>query len=75
MRTNLQIRIPCGWNFADIDRERKTIMIKSKTKYNATNEEIVKIFAANHMPGIKSVEPLGNGEFNAALLGAAAWEL
>ncbi|MDD5899685.1 MAG: hypothetical protein PUC73_02110 [Lachnospiraceae bacterium] len=50
-------------------------MIKSKTKYNATNEEIVKIFAANHMPGIKSVEPLGNGEFNAALLGAAAWEL
>ena len=41
-------------------------MIKSKTKYNATNEEIVRIFAANHMPHIRTVETLGNGEFNAA---------
>ena len=41
-------------------------MIKSKTKYSGTKEELVRFFAANHMPGIKSVEALGNGEFNVA---------
>ena len=46
--------------------ERKTIMVKSKTKYHATNEEVERIFAANHIPCIRTIEMLGNGEFNAA---------
>ena len=41
-------------------------MIKSKTKYNASKEELARIFAANDMPTVKAVEVLGNGEFNAA---------
>ena len=41
-------------------------MIKSKTKFSATNEEIIRMFEANNMPRIKTIETLGNGEFNAA---------
>lgn len=41
-------------------------MIKSKTKFIATNEEIERIFVENNMPRIRTVETLGNGEFNAA---------
>lgn len=40
-------------------------MIKSKTKFRATEEDIVRIFRANNMSPIITVETLGNGEFNA----------
>ena len=47
-------------------KERDIIMIKSKTKFSATNEEVIRMFEANNMPRIKTIETLGNGEFNAA---------
>ena len=41
-------------------------MAKSKTKYQATNEEIITLFEAMGIRDIKGIEPLGAGEFNAA---------
>ena len=45
-------------------------MIKSKTKFNETKEDVVKIFEANYLPRFTTykynLEILGNGEFNAA---------
>lgn len=41
-------------------------MIQSKTKYEATKEDIVQIFAKHGMPEICEIETMGNGEFNAA---------
>ena len=41
-------------------------MIKSRTKYEATEEEISSLFAAHGFGKITSSAPLGDGEFNAA---------
>lgn len=40
-------------------------MIKSKTKYQATKDEITALFQANHLGDVIGVEVLGAGEFNA----------
>lgn len=40
-------------------------MAISKTKYQATNEEIVALFARHGIKGITEISPLGDGEFNA----------
>ncbi|MCR4786964.1 MAG: aminoglycoside phosphotransferase family protein [Lachnospiraceae bacterium] len=40
--------------------------MKSKTKYLAKEEEIKREFEKNGIKGIKDIEPLGDGEFNAA---------
>ena len=41
-------------------------MAKSKTKYIPSNDQITKLFAKNGITDIEKIEPLGNGEFNAA---------
>ena len=41
-------------------------MIKSKTKYEATLEEIRELFYFHKIGNVKSIAPLGNGEFNSA---------
>ena len=41
-------------------------MIKSKTKYEATLEEIKELFSFHKIGNVKSIAPLGNGEFNSA---------
>ena len=41
-------------------------MIKSRTKYEATTEEISRLFESKGMGKIVSIAPLGDGEFNAA---------
>ena len=41
-------------------------MIKSKTKYEATLEEIRELFSFHKIGNVKSIAPLGNGEFNSA---------
>lgn len=41
-------------------------MIKSKTKYQITQKEIMQIFEKNNIHNISEIKPLGNGEFNAA---------
>ena len=41
-------------------------MAESKTKYQATQEEIIALFRESGVQGIKKIEPLGAGEFNAA---------
>ncbi len=40
-------------------------MAISKTKYQATNEEIIALFARHGIEGITEIAPLGDGEFNA----------
>lgn len=40
-------------------------MAISKTKYQATNEEIIALFARHGIEGITEISPLGDGEFNA----------
>ena len=40
--------------------------MKSKTKYIASDEEIIREFAKCGLPAVTAVEPLGGGEFNAA---------
>lgn len=40
-------------------------MAVSKTKYRATNEEIIALFARHGIGGITEIAPLGDGEFNA----------
>lgn len=42
-------------------------MIKSKTKFVATKQDMERIFAKNQLPAVKEVHVLGNGEFNAAM--------
>ena len=41
-------------------------MAKSKTKYIPGDDQIIKLFAKNGITDIEKIEPLGNGEFNAA---------
>ncbi len=41
-------------------------MIKSKTKYEATLEEIKELFAFHKLGNVSDIAPLGNGEFNSA---------
>ncbi len=41
-------------------------MIKSKTKYEATLEEIWELFSFHKLGNVTGIAPLGNGEFNAA---------
>ncbi len=41
-------------------------MAKSKTKYQATQEEIIALFKESGIQEITKIEPLGAGEFNAA---------
>ena len=41
-------------------------MIKSKTKYEASENEIRDLFKNHNLGTVKSITPLGNGEFNAA---------
>ena len=41
-------------------------MAISKTKYLASNEEIISLFARHGIEGITEIAPLGDGEFNAA---------
>ena len=41
-------------------------MAISRTKYNATNDEIAQLFEANGIGKMLRNEPLGDGEFNAA---------
>ena len=41
-------------------------MIKSKTKYEASEAEIRKLFDTHKVGMVEKIEPLGNGEFNAA---------
>ena len=41
-------------------------MIKSKTKYEASETEIRKLFDMHKVGMVENIEPLGNGEFNAA---------
>ncbi|WP_029231182.1 phosphotransferase family protein [Butyrivibrio sp. VCB2006] len=41
-------------------------MIKSKTKYEATPEEIRELFNTHKIGAVTDINPLGNGEFNAA---------
>ncbi|WP_026651502.1 aminoglycoside phosphotransferase family protein [Butyrivibrio proteoclasticus] len=41
-------------------------MIKSKTKYEATENEIKELFKAHNVGNVTRIEALGNGEFNAA---------
>ncbi len=41
-------------------------MIRSKTKYEATLEEIRELFSFHDLGDVKSIAPLGNGEFNSA---------
>ena len=41
-------------------------MVISKTKYEATEGEIKELFAAHKVGRVTALEPLGNGEFNAA---------
>jgi aminoglycoside phosphotransferase (APT) family kinase protein len=41
-------------------------MIKSKTKYEASESEIRDLFKNHNLGTVKSITPLGNGEFNAA---------
>ncbi|SDB44404.1 aminoglycoside phosphotransferase family protein [Butyrivibrio sp. INlla16] len=41
-------------------------MVNSKTKYEATHEEIRELFAFHKLGQVKNIAPLGNGEFNAA---------
>ncbi len=41
-------------------------MIKSKTKYEATSEEIKELFSFHNIGNVIDIETLGNGEFNAA---------
>ena len=41
-------------------------MIKSKTKYEATSEEIKELFSFHKIGNVIDIETLGNGEFNAA---------
>ena len=40
-------------------------MAISKTKYLASNEEIISLFARHGIEGITEISPLGDGEFNA----------
>ncbi|MGN1179735.1 MAG: phosphotransferase family protein [Suilimivivens sp.] len=47
-------------------------MAKSKTKYIPEDDLIIKIFAKNKITDIEKIEPLGNGEFNAAFKVVAA---
>ena len=41
-------------------------MIKSKTKYEASETEIRELFDKHKLGTVESIDPLGNGEFNAA---------
>ena len=41
-------------------------MIKSKTKYEATLEEIRDLFSFHKLGNVADISPLGNGEFNSA---------
>ena len=41
-------------------------MVKSKTKYEATELEIRKLFSFHDIGEVEEIAPLGNGEFNAA---------
>ena len=41
-------------------------MAKSKTKFIPSDDLIIKLFAKNGITDIEKIEPLGNGEFNAA---------
>ena len=41
-------------------------MIISRTKYNATNEEIALLFEKHGLGRVVDTAPLGDGEFNAA---------
>ncbi len=41
-------------------------MIKSKTKYEASETEIRELFDKHKVGTVESIDPLGNGEFNAA---------
>lgn len=45
-------------------------MIKSKTKYEASEYNIIEIFKSNSLPEVKEVRLLGNGEFNSAYMAA-----
>ena len=39
-------------------------MAESKTKYQATQEEIIALFRESGVQGIKKIEPLGAGELS-----------
>ena len=41
-------------------------MVTSKTKYEATKEEIKELFSFHKVGSVLDISPLGNGEFNAA---------
>ncbi len=41
-------------------------MIKSKTKYEASTEEIRELFSFHKLGNVTDISPLGNGEFNSA---------
>lgn len=41
-------------------------MIKSKTKFEASEKDITLIFEKHNMPRVEAISTLGNGEFNAA---------